>query len=64
MIDTLKDKGLRKQMVEDLKRKGIDDVQILEAFNEIPRHFFVPQSLYGHAYEDTPLPIAYKQTIS
>ncbi|NLJ82765.1 MAG: protein-L-isoaspartate(D-aspartate) O-methyltransferase [Bacteroidales bacterium] len=64
MIDTLKDKGLRKQMVEDLKRKGVDDVQILEAFNEIPRHFFVPQSLYGHAYEDTPLPIACKQTIS
>lgn len=64
MIDSLKDKGLRKQMVEELKKKGINDSRLLEVFNEVPRHFFVPESLYGHAYEDIPLPIACKQTIS
>ncbi len=64
MIDSFKDKGLRKQMIENLQKKGIKDNNLLNVFNEIPRHFFVPQSLYGHAYEDIALPIARKQTIS
>lgn len=64
MEDTFRDKGLRAQMVEDLKSKGIDNPQLLEAFHAIPRHFFVPESLYGHAYDDRALPIACNQTIS
>jgi len=64
MVDSLRDKGLRKQMVEDLQKKGIVDTHLLNVFNEVPRHFFIPSSLYVHAYEDMALPIACKQTIS
>jgi protein-L-isoaspartate(D-aspartate) O-methyltransferase len=64
MIDTFRDKGLRKQMVEDLQKKGISDERLLEVFKEVPRHYFVPDSLYEHAYADIALPIACKQTIS
>ena len=30
----------------------------------VPRHYFVSMSLFGHAYSDIPLPILCKQTIS
>lgn len=64
MEDTFRDKGLRAQMVEDLKSKGINNPQLLEVFHATPRHFFVSESLYGHAYSDMALPISCKQTIS
>ncbi len=31
---------------------------------EVPRHEFVPENLQNQAYDDTPLPIGYGQTIS
>jgi protein-L-isoaspartate(D-aspartate) O-methyltransferase len=31
---------------------------------EVPREFFVPEHLADYAYDDTPLPIGYGQTIS
>ena len=64
MTDTNQTKGLRKQLVEDLKIKGIKDKNVLDAILNVPRHYFVPASLFGHAYSDIPLPILCKQTIS
>ncbi|MDR0606695.1 MAG: protein-L-isoaspartate(D-aspartate) O-methyltransferase [Bacteroidales bacterium] len=64
MTDTYRTKGLRKHLVEDLKNKGIKDTNVLDAIGNIPRHYFVPSSLFEHAYMDTPLPIACNQTIS
>jgi len=64
MTDTNQTKGLRKQLVEELKIKGIKDKNILDAMMNVPRHYFVPVSLFGHAYSDIPLPIICKQTIS
>lgn len=64
MTDSFRDKGLRKQMVEDLRLKGISDERLLDVMQEVPRHYFVPDSLYEHAYADMALPIACKQTIS
>ncbi|MDR2408774.1 MAG: protein-L-isoaspartate(D-aspartate) O-methyltransferase [Bacteroidales bacterium] len=64
MTDTYRTKGLRKHLVEELQKKGIKDTDVLEAVSNVPRHYFVPASLFEHAYMDTPLPIACEQTIS
>ncbi len=64
MTDTYRTKGLRKHLMEELKSKGITDINVLEAIAAVPRHYFVPVSLFEHAYSDTALPISCKQTIS
>jgi protein-L-isoaspartate(D-aspartate) O-methyltransferase len=52
-------------MVENqLKKRGIHNSQLLEAFRKIPRHRFVPRNLRAEAYTDGPLPIGEGQTIS
>ena len=56
---------LRKKMVEEqLISRGIQDKRVLEAFLKIPRHNFVPDDEKKYAYDDSPLPIGYGQTIS
>jgi protein-L-isoaspartate(D-aspartate) O-methyltransferase len=52
------------ELVASLKRKGINNVAVLEAIRKTPRHFFIASSLTSQAYSDTALPIAHKQTIS
>jgi len=53
------------RMVENqLKKRGIHDAQLLEAFKRVPRHPFVPKKLRGKTYADGPLPIGQGQTIS
>ena len=64
MIDSTKHQGLRRQMVEKLKKKGIDDSRVLEAITNTPRHWFMDTGLESHAYEDKAYPIAAEQTIS
>ena len=55
----------RKLMVaRQLRGYGISDRRVLEAFESIPRHLFVPQEYRSSAYEDGPLPIGFEQTIS
>ncbi|MDH5528227.1 MAG: protein-L-isoaspartate O-methyltransferase, partial [Nitrospirota bacterium] len=51
-------------MVDDLRRKGIRDPRVLEAFAQVPRERFVPSDQRGLAYVDGPLPIGLGQTIS
>ena len=56
---------LRKNMVEDqLAKRGITNSLVLEAFNKVPRHRFVPPDKIKDAYSDHPLPIGNGQTIS
>lgn len=55
----------RKLMVaRQLRGHGISDRRVLEAFESVPRHLFVPQEYRSAAYEDGPLPIGFNQTIS
>jgi protein-L-isoaspartate(D-aspartate) O-methyltransferase len=55
----------RRQMLKnDLKGRGISDVRILQAMEQIPRQRFVPQPYQSQAYSDGPLPIDCGQTIS
>lgn len=46
------------------KQAGVHDVRVLKAMRIIPRHEFVPRQFRMHAYEDRPLSIGNKQTIS
>jgi protein-L-isoaspartate(D-aspartate) O-methyltransferase len=62
--DTYKHKGLRLQLVELLKQKGIVDFLVLDAVSKLPRHFFLPHEFDSHAYEDKAFPIGEDQTIS
>jgi protein-L-isoaspartate(D-aspartate) O-methyltransferase len=55
----------RERMVrEQLAERGICDARVLDAMCAVPRHEFVPESLWPQAYEDHPLPIGEEQTIS
>lgn len=57
--------ALRKKMVEEqLIPRGIKDKKVLEAFQKVPRHNFVPKRYLDSAYEDFPLSIGEGQTIS
>ncbi len=63
-VDTYQHKGLRKQLVNKLRDKGITDENILTAINNIPRHFFLDSAFDKIAYEDRAFPIEEGQTIS
>ncbi|MFA4911239.1 MAG: protein-L-isoaspartate(D-aspartate) O-methyltransferase [Desulfobacteria bacterium] len=55
----------RQLMVENqLKKRGIVDLMVLEAMRKVPRHSFVPPELMSSAYHDCPLSIGEGQTIS
>lgn len=59
---------LRQRMVHalaaQLAQRGVNAPAVLAAMATVPRHLFVAEALRGHAYEDTPLPIGFGQTIS
>ncbi|MGM0382124.1 MAG: protein-L-isoaspartate(D-aspartate) O-methyltransferase [Thermodesulfobacteriota bacterium] len=55
----------RERMVKhQLIARGIKDERVLRAMGKIPRHLFIEDALYGEAYNDHPVPIGEKQTIS
>ena len=55
----------RRRMVEEqVIARGIADQRVIDAMFKVPRHKFVEQALEGKAYQDAPLPIGEKQTIS
>ncbi|MBP1747836.1 MAG: pcm [Deltaproteobacteria bacterium] len=52
-------------MVEtQIIRRGIKDRHVINAMLKVPRHLFVDEALWPEAYDDHPLPIGEKQTIS
>lgn len=57
-------RGPRRRLIETLRASGIDDPDVLRAFDEVWRHLFVPTGVRHRAYEDAPLPIGMGQTIS
>jgi protein-L-isoaspartate(D-aspartate) O-methyltransferase len=55
----------RERMVKNqLAARGIADEGVLQAMGKIPRHLFISEALAGEAYNDHPVPIGEKQTIS
>ncbi len=57
-------RGPRRRLIETLQENGIRDLAVLRAFDEVPRHLFVPTGVRHRAYEDAALPIGSGQTIS
>lgn len=56
--------GARRRLVEALQEGGVRDLAVLRAFDQTPRHLFVPTGMRHRAYEDSALPIGQGQTIS
>lgn len=55
----------RQKMVRtQIRRREIDDPNVLRAMRTVPRHAFVPPAQRRYAYEDRPLSIGQGQTIS
>jgi protein-L-isoaspartate(D-aspartate) O-methyltransferase len=53
------------QMVrEQIESRGVRDPRVLAAMRAVPRHRFVPESHRASAWDDGPLPIGHRQTIS
>jgi protein-L-isoaspartate(D-aspartate) O-methyltransferase len=62
--DTFKHKGRRRQLIEELALMGISDQLILDAFERIPRHYFLDLAFDEQAYTNMAFQIGSGQTIS
>jgi protein-L-isoaspartate(D-aspartate) O-methyltransferase len=54
----------KKSLIDLMRRKGIKDEKLLDAFFRVPREKFVSEAFRKYAYEDNALPIECHQTIS
>jgi len=57
-------KARLKMVEEQIASRGITDLRVIAAMEKVPRHLFVEEALQSQAYNDHPLPIGEKQTIS
>ncbi|MCU0635372.1 MAG: protein-L-isoaspartate O-methyltransferase, partial [Gemmatimonadaceae bacterium] len=57
-------RGPRRRLIEELQERGIRDLGVLRAFDEVPRHLFVPPISHHRAYDDDSILIGQGQTIS
>ena len=62
--DDFKHKGMRRQLIDSLREKGITDQKVLDAMMNVPRHAFLESAFLPFAYDDKPFPIGSGQTIS
>lgn len=56
--------GARRRLIEMIRGQGIEDLELLRLFDEVPRHLFLPEGVWNRAYQDHPIPIGYGQTAS
>jgi protein-L-isoaspartate(D-aspartate) O-methyltransferase len=63
-VDNYREKGARKQLVDILRKKGIDDEAVLKAIGKVQRHYFFDETFWNQAYKDIAFPIGEGQTIS
>lgn len=54
----------RRRLIEEIRSRGIEDLEILQLFDRVPRHLFLPEGIRHRAYEDSALPIGFQQTAS
>lgn len=55
----------RHEMVaRQIQARGLGEPRLLQALERVPRHLFVPEEYRFAAYDDSPLPIGFDQTIS
>lgn len=64
-VDDTEYLGERTSMVKNqIVERGVTDRRVISAMMSVPRHKFVPNKYLTRAYDDSPLPIGYGQTIS
>src|ERR1039458_6491652 len=51
-------------VADQIENRGIRNPDVLRVMRSTPRHLFVPTNVRSMAYEDRPLPIGYRATIS
>ncbi|HKV27188.1 MAG TPA: protein-L-isoaspartate(D-aspartate) O-methyltransferase [Candidatus Acidoferrales bacterium] len=51
-------------VAEQIRKRGVLSPKVLAAMERVPRHLFVPEELAGRSYNDEPVPIGERQTIS
>ena len=54
----------RRALINRMQERGIRDLNVLRAFDQVHRHLFVPDAVAHRAYEDVPVPIGFAQTAS
>jgi protein-L-isoaspartate(D-aspartate) O-methyltransferase len=65
MQDTFKHKGMRKQLIEKLRAdERIKNTAIFDAFDSVPRHYFLDLAFMEQAYSNMAFQIGAGQTIS
>ncbi len=64
MEDSFKHQALRKNLVKEIKEKGIKSIAVLQAIDKVPRHLFMDSSFLKFAYQDNAFQIGEGQTIS
>lgn len=64
MEDNFRHKGMRRQLIAELSKMGIEDKDVLEAFEAVPRHYFLDLAFVNQAYSNTAFQIGAGQTIS
>lgn len=63
-LDDFRFVGYRRALIETIRSRGIEDLEILQVFDRVPRHLFLPEGVWPRAYEDVPVPIGFGQTAS
>ncbi|HEY0053939.1 MAG TPA: protein-L-isoaspartate(D-aspartate) O-methyltransferase [Pedobacter sp.] len=64
-IDNYRERGARKKLVSFLRdERKIEDTDVLEAIERVPRHYFFDETFWNQAYRDIAFPIGEGQTIS
>jgi len=63
-LDDTRFVGYRRKLIEDIRARGVDDLETLQLFDMVPRHLFLPEGVWPRAYEDAPVPIGFGQTAS
>jgi protein-L-isoaspartate(D-aspartate) O-methyltransferase len=61
---TLYDDERRRMVETQIAERGVRSPAVLAAMGTVPRESFVPANLAPYAYDDEPLPIGERQTIS
>jgi protein-L-isoaspartate(D-aspartate) O-methyltransferase len=64
LADSFRHQGLRRHLVDELRKKGILDERVLDALGRVPRHAFLDNAFIELAYSNQPMPIGAGQTIS
>ncbi|MDX1652949.1 MAG: protein-L-isoaspartate(D-aspartate) O-methyltransferase [Brumimicrobium sp.] len=64
MEDSFRHKGMRRKLIDELRERGISETSVLEAFDQVPRHFFLDLAFTNQAYSNVAFQIGAGQTIS